>query len=86
MNEEKELVSKSRLCQTLNILIKKEVDIFILFISENYDMYNNLIYNQYYYTYYTCDRLDIPHDKISVSNRYLTNDEFILLKMELQGI
>ena len=82
MNEEKELVSKSRLCQTLNILIKKEVDISILFISENYDMYNNLIYNQHYYT---CDRLDISHDKI-VSHRYLTNDEFILLKMELQGI
>ena len=50
MNEEKELVSKSRLCQTLNILIKKEVDISILFISENYDMYNNLIYNQHYYS------------------------------------
>ena len=83
MNEEKELVSKSRLCQTLNILIKKEVDISILFISENYDMYNNLIYNQYYFTY---DRLGISYDKISVSHRYLTNDEFILLKMELQGI
>ena len=86
MNEEKELVSKSRLCQTLNILIKKEVDISILFISENYDMYNNLIYKQHYYTYYTCDRLEILYDKISVSHRYLTNDEFILLKMELQGI
>lgn len=85
MNEEKELVSKSRLCQTLNILIKKEVDISILFISENYDMYNNLIYHQHHYTHYTCDRLDISHDKI-VSHRYLTNDEFILLKMELQGI
>ena len=83
MNEEKELVSKSRLYQTLNILIKKEVDISILFISENYDMYNNLIYNQYYYT---CDRLGILYDKISVSHRYLTHDEFILLKMELQGI
>lgn len=85
MNEEKELVSKSRLCQTLNILIKKEVDISILFISENYDMYNNLIYHQHHYTHYTCDRLDISHDKI-VSHRYLTHDEFILLKMELQGI
>lgn len=83
MNEEKELVSKSRLCQTLNILIKKEVDISILFISENYDMYNNLIYNQHHYT---CDRLGILYDKISVSHRYLTHDEFILLKMELQGI
>ena len=82
MNKEEELVSKSRLCQTLIILIKKEVDISILFISENYDMYNNLIYHQHHYT---CDRLDISHDKI-VSHRYLTHDEFILLKMELQGI
>lgn len=85
MTEEKELVSKSRLCQTLNILIKKEVDISILFISENYDMYNNLIYHQHHYIHYTCDRLDISHDK-TVSHRYLTHDEFILLKMELQGI
>lgn len=76
MNKEEELVSKSRLCQTLNILIKKEVDISILFISENYDTYNNLIYNQYHYT---CDILGVSH-------RYLTHDEFILLKMELQGI
>lgn len=76
MNKEEELVSKSRLCQTLNILIKKEVDISILFISENYDMYNNLIYNQYHYT------CEIPNP----SHRYLTHDEFILLKMELQGI
>lgn len=85
MNEEEELVSKSRLCQTLNILIKKEVDISILFISENYDMYNNLIYHQHNYTHYICDRLLISNDKI-VSHRYLTYDEFILLKMELQGV
>lgn len=82
MNEEKELISKSRLCQTLNILIKKEVDISILFISKNDDMYNNLIYNQQNYTLST---LGIPRDKV-ISNRYLTYDEFILLKIELQGI
>lgn len=82
MNEEKELISKSRLCQALIILIKKEVDISILFISENYDMYNNLIYRQ---SHYICDVLGISHDKVN-SNRYLTYDEFILLKMELQGV
>lgn len=82
MNEEKELISKSRLCQTLNILIEKEVDISILFISESYDMYNNLIYKQ---CHYTCDILGISHDKLML-NRYLNYDEFILLKMELQGV
>lgn len=82
MNEEKELVSKSRLCQTLIILIKKEVDIHILFISNNYDMYNNLIYNQ---LCHTCDILGISYDEVS-SNRYLTYDEFVLLKRELQGV
>ncbi len=81
MNEEKELISKSRLCQTLIILIKKEVDIHILFISKNYDMYNNLIYNQ------NCHMLNIlgfAYD--GISHRYLTYDEFMLLKMELQGV
>lgn len=82
MNEEKELISKSRLCQTLNILIKKEVDISILFISENYDMYNNLIYNQHHNLRRV---LGIPDD-IVIKNRYLNYDDFILLKMELQGI
>lgn len=81
MNEENELISKSRLCQTLNILIKKEVDIYILFISKDYDMYNNLIYHQ---CYYTNDRLSIFNSEV-ISNRYLTYDEFILLKIELQG-
>lgn len=82
MNEEKELISKSRLCQTLNILIKKEVDIHILFISKNYDMYNNLIYHQ---CRYTDDRLGSILDNKVISNRYLTYDDFILLKIELQG-
>ena len=71
MNEEKELISKSKLCQTLNILIKKEVDIHILLISKNYDMYNNLIYNQH------CHMLNISG---------FAYDEFILLKRELQGV
>ena len=81
MNEEKELISKSRLCQTLNILIKKEVDIYILFISKDYDMYNSLMYRQ---SYYTNDKLCI-FDSEAISNRYLTYDEFNLLKIELQG-
>ena len=45
-------------------------------------MLHNLIYHQHHYT---CDRLGISHDKV-ISHRYLTHDEFILLKMELQGI